>query len=623
MRIKCPQCSEGYETNIVIRATCPACGHDLFKGQEYASTKLYSNQAGFDPGTSYEDFLSQAEKLGWQRALEGRGDLTEWVASKSRANGLYLTKINEDSVVLDYGCGFGNLSFAASNLAREVVSLDVSPVFIRGLNIRRKQDEVTNIFPIVSDYANFPFFENTFDLILVSGVLEYIPCQHLSRPQMEMVRDFIKALIRVLKPKGQIYLAVENRYGLNYILGGRDEHTNLRFVTVLPRRLSEIYSKHSRGLPYREWTYSYKDLTRLFTKSIDFHQQFYAALPEYRHPEVFVSLDNSYLLHLFFKSIKGTTGSLKRRIAIRLAKQGSQIGLTKLRLLKKLVPCFVCIFTKLDSPIQNRKETEPTWLSGQLQHRSNILLRKGQNSLNAIILKKDHSQPCTKVRFTANNLLVDRERKILTYLKSLQNEEIDKWLNYPYAETDFGGGKAVYYSWLECTKRKVSNKEARQFLSILSVVPLPDFLNFDQHDRFIARRLNELTKDNQEMGQWYLDWVSEEECRGTLKIVHGDFHPRNFLCADRGSKIIDWEYVHRGTPLEDWLWFLISSEKNFHFSRLHSFLKNLHKDKNAIASEFHVRQVDIVAALLSVALRLIDLHLLKINDLIGLFNELV
>ena len=39
---------------------------------------------------SYEDFLSLAENLGWQKALEGRGNLIEWFTSKSRASALYL-----------------------------------------------------------------------------------------------------------------------------------------------------------------------------------------------------------------------------------------------------------------------------------------------------------------------------------------------------------------------------------------------------------------------------------------------------------------------------------------------------------------------------------------------------
>lgn len=622
MRIKCPQCSEGYETNIVMRVACPACGHDLFKGQEYASTELFSNRAGFDPGTTYDDFLSKAEKVGWQRALEGRGDLTDWFESRSRANGLYLTKIDQKSIVLDYGCGFGSLSFVAASIAKEVVSLDTSLVYLRGLNIRRKQDGINNIFPIKSDYINFPFFEDTFDLILVNGVLEYIPCQHLSHPQEEMAMDFIKALTRVLKPGGQIYLAIENRYGLNYLLGGQDEHTNLRFVTVLPRRLSEIYSKLLRGLPYREWTYSYKDLARLFRENVDFHQQFYAALPEYRYPKAFVSLDNPHLLHLFLKNNKGNNGSLKRRIAIRLAKQGSRIGLTKLPFWGKLVPCFACVFTKPDSPIRNQQETLPHWLSGQFQHSSDILLREGQNSLNVIIMKKGYSRPDTMVRFTTNNFLVDRERRILTYLKSFQNEEIDKWLNYPYAETDFGGGKAVYYSWLKCAKRKVSKKEARQFLSTLSVVPLPEFLNFNQHDKFIVRRLIQLAGGDQEMGQWYLDWVSEGEARGSLKIVHGDFHPENFLPSDGLWKIIDWEYVHRGTPLEDWLWFVISDEKEIRLHRFHGFLRELRTHKNSILYELNAGQKDVVAALLSVSLRLIDRRLISISDLVWLFHEL-
>jgi SAM-dependent methyltransferase len=623
MRIKCPNCEEGYELKLTRRVSCPACGHDLYKGKEYVSTELYSKRAGFDPGTSYEDFLSKAEKFGWEKALEGRGDLAEWCRLKNRADGLTLTKVDKSAVVLDYGCGFGTLSCAASSLAREVVSLDVSSVYIRGLNMRIKQGGYTNIFPIISDYYNFPFFKNTFDLIIVNGVLEYIPCQNLTRPHEEMVRDFIKALTHVLKPGGQIYIAIENRYGLNYLLGGKDEHTNLRFVTVLPRRLSEIYSKHCRGLPYREWTYSHKELKRFFSENLNFHQKFYAVLPDYRYPNTFISLDNPYLLNHFLKSSKGATGSLKRRIAIWIAMQASRIGITKLSFLRKLVPCFAGVFTKIGAPTRSQEKTEPPWLGGQLQNNSSdIMLRKGENSLNAIIMKKKCSRPEASVRFTVDNLLVEGERKILNYLRSLQNKEIDKWLNYPNGETDFGGGKAVYYSWLKHAKRKVSKEEALHFLSILSVVPLPEFLDSDRHDRFIARKLTELTGGNDEMAKWYSDWVLAARKRAALKIVHGDYHPLNFLYTSSGCKIIDWEYVHRGTPLEDWLWLMISRRKGFRLSHFQGYLKVLHEDQNPILSDFNTREVDVVAALLSVGLRLIDQRLLRINDLAGFFHEL-
>jgi len=623
MRIKCPNCEKGYELDPTKRASCPACGHDLYKGKEYVSTELYSKRAGFDPGNSYEDFLSKAEKVGWESALEGREDLAEWCGLKNRADGLTLTKIDKSAAVLDYGCGFGTLSCIASSLAKEVVSLDVSSVYIRGLNLRIKEGGYTNIFPIISDYYNFPFFENTFDLIIVNGVLEYIPCQNLTRPHEEMVRDFIKALTHVLKPGGQIYIAIENRYGLNYLLGGKDEHTNLRFITVFPRRLSDIYSKHCRGFPYREWTYSHKELKRLFTESAEFHQKLYAVLPDYRYPNTFISLDNPYLLDYFLKSSMQAVGSLKRRIAIWIAMQASRFGITKLSFLRKLVPCFAGVFTKIGTSSRGPEKIEPSWLKGQLQNNnSDIMLRKGENSLNAVIMKKRCTKPEASVRFTVDNLLVEKEKKILNYLKSLQNKEIDKWLNYSYGETDFGGGKAVYYSWLKHTKRKVTKEEAIYFLSILSAVPFPEFLDSDRHDRFIVRKLTELTKGNNEMAKWYSDWVLAARKRDALKIVHGDYHLQNFICSDSGCKIIDWEYVHRGTPLEDWLWFMISRRKEFSLRHFKGYLKTLHEEHNPIVSDLNMRKLDLVAALLSVGLKLIDQRLLRIDDLAGFFHEL-
>ena len=56
----------------------------------------------------------------------------------------------------------------------------------------------------------------------------------------------LKELHRVLKDDGSIYIAIENRIGLQYLAGYPDDHVNIRFVSFLPRWLCRFFHKEDQ-----------------------------------------------------------------------------------------------------------------------------------------------------------------------------------------------------------------------------------------------------------------------------------------------------------------------------------------------------------------------------------------
>lgn len=101
-----------------------------------------------------------------------------------------LTKVVGIGRVLDVGCGNGQLLKAFKKLGWECYGLDVSPWAMKYANKYGYKLFTTEI-----EKSNIP--ENTFDLAVSTSTLEHIyyPLQH------------IKAILRILKPGGLLYIA--------------------------------------------------------------------------------------------------------------------------------------------------------------------------------------------------------------------------------------------------------------------------------------------------------------------------------------------------------------------------------------------------------------------------------
>lgn len=107
--------------------------------------------------------------------------------------------IDRDSLVLDAGSGTGivTLGFADAGFRpRKTVALDLS---FNSLNIARdqfrkeKRSSARNVEPVQGNVLELPFADDTFDLVLTCGVLEYVSLD-----------EGLKELARVIKPGGKL-----------------------------------------------------------------------------------------------------------------------------------------------------------------------------------------------------------------------------------------------------------------------------------------------------------------------------------------------------------------------------------------------------------------------------------
>lgn len=108
--------------------------------------------------------------------------------------------LDADSLVLDSGCGTGIVSLAFQDTGlpcARSIALDLS---YKSLEVAREEFDkrkklANHVDPIQGNILQLPFADNTFDLVMMCGVLEYTPLE-----------DGLRETARVLKPGAPLVL---------------------------------------------------------------------------------------------------------------------------------------------------------------------------------------------------------------------------------------------------------------------------------------------------------------------------------------------------------------------------------------------------------------------------------
>lgn len=117
---------------------------------------------------------------------------------------------NSDQV-LDAGCGYGVLSQAVQTKVRKEELVGVEQhAFDISWDMLKAFKDVSNgtISLLQSDVRALPYRDNSFDLIVTSAMLEYVP----------NIEDALAMLKRCLKPRGRIFVFMSRKSLLNTLL---------------------------------------------------------------------------------------------------------------------------------------------------------------------------------------------------------------------------------------------------------------------------------------------------------------------------------------------------------------------------------------------------------------------
>ncbi len=187
--------------------------------------------------------------------------------SPIRQNIINWYPFKENASCLEIGGGCGAITGALCKSLSEVKVVELSKRR-SSINLERHKD-FDNLEIIVGNLNDIQF-DQKFDYITLNGVLEY--AGSFTKTD-EPYKDFLKQIKKYLKPDGQLIIAIENRYGLKYFAGAKEDHTGKEFDGIT----GYIDNDSVR-------TFGKKELENLLEESGYKKQKFYYPHPDYKMP---------------------------------------------------------------------------------------------------------------------------------------------------------------------------------------------------------------------------------------------------------------------------------------------------------------------------------------------------
>jgi len=233
--------------------------------KHYSGVDLYSDGS---IENDLLDIVKNYKKEDYQKVIEEKNSWPIlYHLSDQRANIVEWIPMDPRAKVLEVGSGCGAITGMLSQKARTVVACDLSRRRSE-INAIRNSDR-QNITIHVGNFRDIePDLPKDFDYIFLIGVFEYGQGYIGTDNPYE---KFLKMLGRHLKRGGRIVIAIENRLGLKYFAGCKEDHLGSYFTGI------EGYSPDSVAR-----TFSRNGLINIFKKCGMNEYHFYYPYPDYK-----------------------------------------------------------------------------------------------------------------------------------------------------------------------------------------------------------------------------------------------------------------------------------------------------------------------------------------------------
>lgn len=235
--------------------------------------------------------VARAPEVGWRRALQetATDPALKYVTATCRTSYVDLLPIGPTTRVLEVGCSLGQGTTALARAAGRVDAVEVVPEQAAFTRLRLREEGLNNASVCVGgDDCRLPFGAGQFDLAVLNLVLEWCG-QRDPGSFVEAQRRMLSELARTLRPGGVVYVATKNRYGVNYLTGGGDEHAHgLPFGNALPRSMLSLALRATGRPPARGVLHSHGALRRMLEAAGFGAVRGYWAAPDARYPAAYV-----------------------------------------------------------------------------------------------------------------------------------------------------------------------------------------------------------------------------------------------------------------------------------------------------------------------------------------------
>lgn len=233
--------------------------------------EFYKGTDTYSDGDIEDKLLELVQTKDENELAEFLTESNEWAylyhLSTIRHNLLEWIDFGEHASVLEIGAGCGAISGILCKKADRVVGIDLSKRRST-INATRNQ-RFDNLEIMVGNFEDIQL-EEKFDVVTLIGVLEYSIYYIGSEHPFE---DMLKKAKAYLKPGGMLIVAIENKYGLKYFAGAREDHTGNMFDGI------EGYHDVARVR-----TFSRDGLKNLLETAGFTENEFYYPVPDYKMP---------------------------------------------------------------------------------------------------------------------------------------------------------------------------------------------------------------------------------------------------------------------------------------------------------------------------------------------------
>ena len=272
---------------------------------------------GKAPREELEKAIAVIEEKGWDEFRARYQNKFDFTFEENRADWRFVVPLTKNFCVLDAGAGMGRISIPLARIAQRVVALDQSFLRMKFLKIRAEKEGLKNIEVYVGDIFDQPFPDESFDLIVMNGLLEWVGKTSRFEDPREAQKESLRICRRLLKKGGVLYIGIENRFALSYLRGL--DHSGLYYTSYLPRWLANVYTKLRAGKSYDTYTYTKSGYKKLLQEAGFSNFDFYLPYPGYNLPRLMIPYGNLKALRYAIQSLMPSVG-LKRKIVRILAR---------------------------------------------------------------------------------------------------------------------------------------------------------------------------------------------------------------------------------------------------------------------------------------------------------------
>ncbi len=302
MSVRCPACLSEFRRSEGL-LECSRCARQFRVDDGIPrlskSPSSYYAFAGIEQ-SEFQELLGSIDREGFQTAVHRffRDFATDRAEAfyrntfaRERAAWKFALSLPEGATALDLGSGAGAISMALAQHCQSVFACDITQERLSFLKRWAAYESADNITCVCGgDTDRLPFSTDFCDVIVLNGVLEWVPASKPGNPRQCQI-DFLREVRRVLKPSGQLYVGIENRIGYPYFFGRKEDHTGILFLSLLPRPIARVVHRIKRQSEFRTYTHSPQGLANLLHTTGFAHVTAYCPFPDYRHFSELVPLD--------------------------------------------------------------------------------------------------------------------------------------------------------------------------------------------------------------------------------------------------------------------------------------------------------------------------------------------